>query len=201
MDEAAFSPEITREALPTVIATCIRTVDSGRVARRTVRNRDRQVAMTKKKPRYESRVRSGERRPRLSLPRCPHQREENDQSHQDQADRTNPVLRSHLHGAPYQSRASQHGSRQSPPKSQTQHAAEYPRCVRVHRDHISLRRLKVFSSCGKGPGIGLLSCKCSILHSQTSGLWRTPSGSWLQGGPNEHREHLRLVRTRQRVCR
>ena len=38
---------------------CIRTVDSGRVARRTVRNRDRQVAMTKKKPRYESRVFDG----------------------------------------------------------------------------------------------------------------------------------------------
>jgi len=57
--EAAFSPEVTREALPTVIATCIRTVDSGRVARRTVRNRDRQVAMTKKNPRYESRVFDG----------------------------------------------------------------------------------------------------------------------------------------------
>jgi hypothetical protein len=66
--------------------------------------------------------------PRLS--RCPHQREENDPNHQNQADRTNPVLRSHLHGAPYQPRASQHGSRQSPPKSQTQHAAEYRRSRR-----------------------------------------------------------------------
>jgi hypothetical protein len=60
-----------------------------------------------------------------------------------------------------------------PPRYVTPRALALPQVCSSAGELISLRRLKVFSSCRKGPGIGLLSCKCSILHSQTSGLWRT----------------------------
>jgi hypothetical protein len=65
----------------------------------------------------------------------------------------------------------------SPPRYATPRALALPRCVREHREHISLRRLKVFSSCGKGPSIGLLSCK----HDQFGTAKRAACGVPLQG--------------------
>ena len=46
-----------------------------------------------------------------------------------------------------------------PPRYVTPRALALPQVCSSAGEHISLRRLKVFSSCGKGPGIGLLSCK------------------------------------------
>ena len=49
-----------------------------------------------------------------------------------------------------------------PPRYATPGALALPKCVRVHREHISLRRLKVFSSCGKAPASAC--CRASLIN-------------------------------------
>jgi hypothetical protein len=102
------------------------------------------------------------------------------------------IRRCRLHACRDSRKPVEASDKKRPPRYVTPRALALPQVCSSAGEHISLRRLKVFSSCGKGPGIGLLSCKCSILHSQTSGLWRTLRRVRCT---NEHREHLRLVRT------